>query len=89
MADASAAEQRAVVEEWEQANENDLDKLFGTYLARIHWWSRNESARAFTADDIDIFKGIGRSTQRVPATDYHRAAKAFLPGIQQWADPAP
>ena len=43
------AEQRAVVEQWESAEENDLDRLFGTYLARIHWGSRNLPAHAFTA----------------------------------------
>lgn len=85
MAEATASEQRAVVEQWEQAEENDLDRLFGTYLARIHWWSHNQSARAFTVDDLDMFKGVGRSTRRLPAAEYHRAAKAVLPGLQEWA----
>ncbi|MBE9404276.1 DUF262 domain-containing protein [Brachybacterium sp. Marseille-Q2903] len=82
-----AAEQRAVVEQWESAEENDLDRLFGTYLARIHWWSRNLPAHAFTAEDLDLFKGVSRSTPRLPATEYHRAAKTVLPGVQQWAHP--
>lgn len=81
------AEQRAVVEQWESAEENDLDRLFGTYLARIHWWSRNLPAHAFTAEDIDLFKGVSRSTPLLPATEYHRAAKAVLPGVQEWAHP--
>ncbi|WP_193069798.1 DUF262 domain-containing protein [Brevibacterium aurantiacum] len=84
MADSSTSEQRAVVEQWEIAGENDLDQLFGTYLARIHWWSRNVSAHAFTADDIDVFKGAGVSTRRLPGAQYHRAAKAFLPGLREW-----
>lgn len=83
----TAAEQRAVVEQWETAEENDLDRLFGTYLARIHWWSRNLPARAFTAENLDIFKGVSRSTPHLPATEYHRAAKAVLPGVQEWAHP--
>ena len=83
----TTAEQRAVVEQWESAEENDLDRLFGTYLARIHWWSRNLPAHAFTAEDLDLFKGVSRSTPHLPATEYHRAAKAVLPGVQEWAHP--
>lgn len=89
MADASASEQRAVVEQWEEADENDLDRLFGTYLARIHWWSRNLPAHDFTNDDLDLFKGVGRATRRLPGAEYHRTAKAVLPGLQAWAHPAP
>lgn len=88
MTDASASEQRAVVEQWEKADENALDRLFGTYLARIHWWSRNLPARTFTNDDLDLFKGVGRATRRLPGAEYHRAAKAVLPGLQEWAHPA-
>lgn len=87
MADASTSEQRAVVEQWEQADENDLDRLFGTYLARIHWWSRNLPAHDFTNDDLDLFKGVSRATRRLPGAEYHRAVKAVLPGLQAWAHP--
>lgn len=87
MVGASGSEQRAVVDEWESAEENELDRLFGTYLSRIHWWSRNESARAFTVGDLDLFKGVSRSTRRLPGAEYHRAAKAILPGLQELFDP--
>lgn len=87
MASSTTAEQRAVVEQWEAAEENDLDRLFGTYLSRIHWWSRNLPARAFSSDDLDLFKGVSMSTPRLPGTEYHRAAKAALPGMQEWAHP--
>ena len=87
MADSSTSEQRAVVEQWESAGENELDQLFGTYLARIYWWSRNVPAHAFTADDIDLFKGVGVNTRRLPGAQYHRAAKSFLPGLREWFGP--
>ncbi len=87
MVEASSSEQRAVVDEWEKAEENDLDRLFGTYLSRIHWWSRNKSARPFTVEDLDLFKGVSRSTRRLPGAEYHRAAKAILPGLQKLVDP--
>lgn len=88
MDDASRSEKRAVVDQWEWADENALDTLFGTYLIRIHRWSRNLPAHGFTVDDIDLFKGVGRS-DRLPGAEYHRAAKVILPGIQEWADPSP
>lgn len=84
MADSSTVERRAVVDRWESADENDLDRLFSTYLSRIHWWSRNTSAREFTPDDIDLFKGVSRFAQRLPAADYHRVAKSVLPGLRDW-----
>lgn len=87
MAETSTSEQRAVVERWEKADENDLDRLFSTYLARIHWWSRNLPAHDFTTTDIDLFKGVSRATRRLPGAEYHRAAKAVLPGLQEWAHP--
>lgn len=87
MTSSTTAEQRAVVEQWEAAEENDLDRLFGTYLARIHWWSRNLPAHSFSSDDLDLFKGVSMSTPRLPGTEYHRAAKAALPGMQEWAHP--
>jgi hypothetical protein len=88
MHDASSSVKRAVVDQWELADENDLDKLFSTYLVRIHRWSRNLPAHGFTVEDIGLFKGVGRS-DRTPGADYHRAAKIVLPGIQEWADPSP
>ncbi|WP_460690696.1 DUF262 domain-containing protein [Nesterenkonia suensis] len=87
MTDTSTAEKRVVVAQWERAEENDLDRLFGTYLARIQWWSRNMPAHAFTADDLELFKGVGRSTLRLPGAEYHRTAQAVLPGLQGWAYP--
>lgn len=89
LAEASTSEQRAVVEQWQQAEENDLDRLFSTFLARIHWWSRGLPAHDFTTDDLGLFKGIGRSARKRPAAEYHRAAQAVLPGLQAWAQPTP
>lgn len=84
MADTSISLQRAVVEQWQEADENALDRLFSTYLTRIYWWSRNLTAHDFTNDDLDIFKGVGKSTRRLPGAEYHRAAKSLLPGLQEW-----
>lgn len=44
-------------------------------------------AHALSADDLHLFKGVGRSTRRLPGAEYHRAAKAVLPGLQEWSVP--
>jgi hypothetical protein len=35
-----------------------LSKLFSQYLFRIRNWSKGHSARYFSKDDVDIFKGV-------------------------------
>ena len=58
MHDESAAMKVAVVEAWEAVNDEDLDRLFSTFLYRISKWSRGESSLEFTIRDIGMFKGI-------------------------------
>lgn len=49
------------VEHWESINSDTLSKLFSQYLYRIKNWSKSRSARYFTKNDIDIFKGVSSS----------------------------
>ncbi|MCL2184375.1 MAG: DUF262 domain-containing protein [Treponema sp.] len=51
-------ERRETVKFWQDQNEEELAKLFSDYLFRIKNWSKGYSARYFTKDDIDVFKGI-------------------------------
>lgn len=46
------------VEAWEDYQSDDLAKLFSEYLYRIKGWSRGQSSRAFTKNEIYLFKGI-------------------------------
>lgn len=47
-----------IIKEWETLNQNELKHLFNNYLFRIRNWSKGSSARFFTKDNVDIFKGI-------------------------------
>lgn len=84
----SSAKRIAAIERWEETDQEDLRRLFARYLFRIARWSQALPARSFTADDIDLFKGISSSGRRTPVQQYHAAAQAMIPAIQQW-EPSP
>lgn len=50
-------EQIEIIEKWEGIDTDELANLF-EYLYRIKNWSKSKSARGFTKDEINIFKGI-------------------------------
>ena len=50
-------EQTEIIEKWEDIDTDELANLF-EYLYRIKNWSKSKSARGFTKDEINIFKGI-------------------------------
>jgi len=54
----SEIEKTKIITFWENINSNELSEFFEKYLFRIKNWSKNRSARFFTKNDIDIFKGI-------------------------------
>ena len=70
------ASQAAAVETWESVQDEDLTRLFSTYLYRILRWSRGESALRFTAQDIGVFKRISAEGDLPPSSRYHLAAQA-------------
>ena len=51
-------ERKKAVEKWESMDTAKLSKLFSQYLFRIRNWSKGHSARYFSKDDVDIFKGV-------------------------------
>jgi len=58
-----------LIEKWEEMDEHrKLAPLFNNYLFRIRNWSRGKSARYFTKNDINIFKGfsITKDTKELP-----------------------
>lgn len=83
----SAAMKMAVVEAWESAEDEKLDKLFSTFLYRIARWSRGESGPGFSIHDIGMFKGISRKAHGSlpPAERYHLATQAAVPLLSTWA----
>ena len=56
-------ERKVTVENWEAMDTNKLSKLFALYLFRIRNWSKGYSARYFTKNDVDIFKGVSPDIQ--------------------------
>lgn len=84
MRGASETERAAAVERWEDTDQADLRRLFARYLYRIARWSLGKSGSNFGAQDIDMFKGITSSGARTPIQQYHAAAQALIPAIQQW-----
>ncbi len=74
----------AVVEAWESVRDDELDRLFSTYLYRIARWSRGERALCFTIHDIGMFKGISPKKARSPNARYHFAAQVAIPMLNMW-----
>ncbi|WP_440313024.1 DUF262 domain-containing protein [Leucobacter chromiireducens] len=77
---------QAVIEQWENASDSDLHRLFGLYLYRIKRWSAGERAGEFTAADVGSFKGITLADAHVPSLRYHLASQEALPLLNAWSD---
>lgn len=52
----------ATVSRWENSDTKELATLFSQYLYRIRNWSKGVSARYFSKDDSDLFKGVNIDT---------------------------
>lgn len=52
----------ATVACWENSDSKELARLFSQYLYRIRNWSKGVSARYFSKDDSDLFKGVNIDT---------------------------
>lgn len=51
---------------WEKLDDDKLAKLFAHHLFRIKHWSQRKSARSFTKNHIDVFKGINLDKDHLP-----------------------
>lgn len=89
MRDETATTKAAVVETWESVRDEELDRLFSTYLYRIARWSRGEGAPGFGIHDIGMFKGISPRSSRSPSARYHVAAQMALPMLNAWGKSIP
>ena len=59
--------------------EESLTRLFGLILFRVRNWSALKSARVFSKDDIDVFKGVNPNARDVlPFADVCRLAHFCL-----------
>ncbi|MDP4272155.1 MAG: DUF262 domain-containing protein [Bacteroidota bacterium] len=72
------AERKQVVEKWEEMDTDKLSRLFAQYLYRIRNWSKGASARYFTKNDVDVFKGVSPEiTEDYPFAKMYRIAHYY------------
>jgi hypothetical protein len=72
-------ERNRIVDRWESTTTQDLSNLFGKYLFRIRNWSKGNSARYFTKNDIPLFKGINIDhIENYPYTELIRIAHFYV-----------
>ncbi|WP_259639848.1 DUF262 domain-containing protein [Pseudomonas syringae group genomosp. 3] len=69
----------ATVARWENSDADELATLFSQYLYRIRNWSKGVSARYFSKDDSDLFKGVNIDTvASYPYVEQLRIAHHFV-----------
>ncbi|SFG29854.1 DUF262 domain-containing protein [Pontibacter chinhatensis] len=69
------------VTEWEAMDSSKLAVLFRNYLFRIRNWSKGYSARYFTKDEVDVFKGVSPVVKEsFPFADLYRISHFYVEG---------
>lgn len=70
---------QSVVKSWESMQAKELKSVFGKYLFRIIGWSKGISARYFSKNETDFFKGINiNSIDKFPYTESIRIAHYYV-----------
>lgn len=78
------AERIATVNDWENMELDALKKTFSHYLFRIRNWSNAKSARKFSKDDVEIFKGISPEVKEpFPFASMYRISHFYIEGYNQ------
>lgn len=72
-------EQETIVDTWEGMESADISALFAEYLFRIKGWSKGNSSRHFTKNEVHLFKGINLSKHdSYPYTEIIRIAHFYV-----------
>jgi hypothetical protein len=75
----SEHEKANIVRHWESLETDDLKKLFAQLLFRVRYWSKGHSARFFTKNEVDAFKGISPETESpFPYTEIYKISHYFI-----------
>lgn len=77
----SEKEKTALIEQWEKLAEKDgnLNYLFAQLLFRVRNWAKGDSARYFTKDDVDVFKGISPESETpFPYAEMYKISHFFV-----------
>ena len=82
MAEVSTEQERIQsVANWENLNMDQLKIVFANFLYRIRNWSRGHTARQFTKNEVDLFKGISPSIKEpFPFADLYRIGHFYVDG---------
>ncbi len=87
MIDIPEEEKTVLIETWEKLDdEGKLALLFNDYLFKIRNWSRGKSARYFTKNDTEIFKGISineNTKELYPYALLYQMANVFVDSYNQ------
>lgn len=73
----SEQEKIALISQWENTNQNDLEILFRVYLYPVIRWFKNRNGLNYSSDKIDYFKGI-KSSNVYNYAIYHKASHIFI-----------
>lgn len=75
----SEHEKIELIEQWEQLKSKELKDLFAQLLFRVRNWAKGYSARYFTKDDVDVFKGISPENETsFPYAEMHKISHFFV-----------
>ncbi|ENA1795426.1 DUF262 domain-containing protein [Flavobacterium psychrophilum] len=78
MAHLSTEEKLQSVASWEALKTVELIDLFSNYLFRIRNWSKGYSARYYTKNEVDVFKGISiNQSVNYPFAQLHKIAHFY------------
>ena len=79
MSEINDAEKKEIVNIWETMVTDELSSLFEKYLFRIRNWSKGYSARFFTKNHTDNFKGISPNNNNIkPFAEPFRITHHFI-----------
>lgn len=84
MDNTSEIERIYTVDNWEDMPLEELKNTFANYLYRIKNWANSKTARKFTKNDVDIFKGISPSVKEpYPFASIYRISHFYVEGYNQ------
>ncbi|WP_198306046.1 DUF262 domain-containing protein [Arcobacter vandammei] len=89
MFDCSEEEKAQVVKVWENMDQSKLSDLFTNRLFRIRNWSKGNSARYFTKNEVDLFKGISINSKTKsldPYSKVYQMANVFVDNYNKSSD---
>lgn len=75
----SEEDQTEIVQAWQDTNQDNLKSTFAYHLYRIRNWSNSKSARNFTKNNVDVFKGISPNVNEpYPFASIYRISHFYI-----------